>query len=133
MRGRHCRSHAGPHTCLRLGNLGLGYHLREIEFAFCDILLLRLAGPSESEPASGMDSPKFPDTARAVVIGGGVIGCSVAYHLTKLGWRDVVLLEQGRLTCGTTWHAAGLGGALRAHQNMKRAGRELGQAHQRLQ
>jgi 4-methylaminobutanoate oxidase (formaldehyde-forming) len=62
----------------------------------------------------------FPDSARVVVIGGGVIGCSVAYHLTKHGWRDVVLLEQGRLTCGTTWHAAGLVGQLRAHQNMTR-------------
>src|SRR3977135_4603939 len=67
-----------------------------------------------------MTSPNFPDNARAVVIGGGVIGCSVAYHLTKLGWRDGVLLEQGRLTCGTTWHAAGLVGQLRAHQNMTR-------------
>ena len=49
-----------------------------------------------------------------------MIGCSVAYHLAKHGWRDVVLLEQGRLTCGTTWHAAGLVGQLRAHQNMTR-------------
>jgi 4-methylaminobutanoate oxidase (formaldehyde-forming) len=49
-----------------------------------------------------------------VVIGGGVIGCSVAYHLTKLGWTDVLLLEQGRLSGGTTWHAAGLVGPLRA-------------------
>ena len=48
------------------------------------------------------------------------MGCSVAYHLAKLGWRDVVLLEQGRLSCGTTWHAAGLVGQLRAHQNMTR-------------
>ena len=62
----------------------------------------------------------LPDSARAVIIGGGVIGCSVAYHLAKLGWRDVVLLEQGQLTCGTTWHAAGLVGQLRAHQNMTR-------------
>jgi len=62
----------------------------------------------------------FPTSARAVIIGGGVIGCSVAYHLAKLGWRDVVLLEQGRLTCGTTWHAAGLVGQLRAHHNMTR-------------
>src|SRR6266536_1416487 len=67
-----------------------------------------------------MASHPFPDSARAVIIGGGVVGCSVAYHLTKLGWRDVVLLEQGRLTCGTTWHAAGLVGQLRAHQNMTR-------------
>ncbi|MFC1878277.1 FAD-dependent oxidoreductase [Chloroflexota bacterium] len=50
----------------------------------------------------------FPTNAQVVIIGGGVIGCSVAYHLTKLGWRDVVLLEQKELTCGTTWHAAGL-------------------------
>ncbi len=64
--------------------------------------------------------PAFPDQARAVIIGGGVMGCSLAYHLTKLGWRDVVLLEQGRLSCGTTWHAAGLVGQLRAHQNMTR-------------
>jgi 4-methylaminobutanoate oxidase (formaldehyde-forming) len=50
----------------------------------------------------------FPTQAQVVVIGGGVIGCSVAYHLTKLGWRDVVLLERTQLTAGTTWHAAGL-------------------------
>ncbi len=67
-----------------------------------------------------MAQPVFPDQARAVIIGGGVMGCSVAYHLAKQGWRDVVLLEQGRLSCGTTWHAAGLVGQLRAHQNMTR-------------
>jgi len=50
----------------------------------------------------------FPNQAQVVIIGGGVIGCSVAYHLTKLGWRDVVLLERTQLTAGTTWHAAGL-------------------------
>ena len=49
-----------------------------------------------------------PDRARVVIIGGGVIGCSVAYHLAKLGWDDVVLLERNKLTSGTTWHAAGL-------------------------
>ena len=51
---------------------------------------------------------KLPDRARVVIIGGGVIGCSIAYHLAKLGWRDVVLLERKQLTSGTTWHAAGL-------------------------
>ena len=50
----------------------------------------------------------LPTAAQVVIIGGGVIGCSIAYHLTKLGWRDVVLLERKQLTCGTTWHAAGL-------------------------
>ena len=62
----------------------------------------------------------IPNKARAVIIGGGVSGCSVAYHLAKLGWTDVVLLERKQLTCGTTWHAAGLVGQLRASQNMTR-------------
>lgn len=60
----------------------------------------------------------FPNQARVVIIGGGIIGCSVAYHLTKQGWTDVVLLEQGQLSGGTTWHAAGLVGQLRNHANM---------------
>src|SRR5581483_9188317 len=50
----------------------------------------------------------LPERARVVVVGGGIIGTSVAYHLAKLGWTDVVLLERDRLTSGTTWHAAGL-------------------------
>ncbi|TDX85055.1 4-methylaminobutanoate oxidase (formaldehyde-forming) [Neorhizobium sp. R1-B] len=62
----------------------------------------------------------IPSKARAVIIGGGVSGCSVAYHLAKLGWTDVVLLERKQLTSGTTWHAAGLIGQLRASQNMTR-------------
>ncbi len=52
--------------------------------------------------------PVLPQRARVVVIGGGIIGCSVAYHLAHMGWRDVVVLERDRLTSGTTWHAAGL-------------------------
>ena len=59
----------------------------------------------------------LPERARVVIIGGGVIGTSVAYHLTKLGWTDVVLLEQGQLSSGTTWHAAGLVGQLRASES----------------
>jgi glycine cleavage system aminomethyltransferase T/glycine/D-amino acid oxidase-like deaminating enzyme len=59
---------------------------------------------------------EIPERARVVVIGGGVIGTSVAYHLTKLGWTDVLLLEQGHLSGGTTWHAAGLVGPLRASE-----------------
>ncbi len=50
----------------------------------------------------------IPSRKQVVIIGGGVIGCSIAYHLTKLGWKDVVLLERSQLTAGTTWHAAGL-------------------------
>ena len=63
---------------------------------------------------------ELPRDARAVIIGGGIIGCSVAYHLTKVGWRDIVLLELKQLTCGTTWHAAGLIAQLRATHNMTR-------------
>src|SRR4030095_11421400 len=55
-----------------------------------------------------MSEPVIPQRARVIVIGGGVIGCSVAYHLAHMGWRDVLLLERDRLTSGTTWHAAGL-------------------------
>jgi len=61
---------------------------------------------------------QLPSKARVVIVGGGVIGCSIAYHLTKIGWQDVVLLERKQLTCGTTWHAAGLIGQLRDSQNM---------------
>ena len=60
----------------------------------------------------------LPKQAKVVIIGGGVIGCSVAYHLSKLGWQDIVLLERKQLTSGTTWHAAGLIGQLRATLNM---------------
>ena len=67
-----------------------------------------------------MLNKKLPTQARVVIVGGGIVGCSVAYHLTKLGWKDVVLLEQGRLSGGTTWHAAGLVGQLRAQENMTR-------------
>ena len=57
---------------------------------------------------STTQDPTLPDRARVVVIGGGIIGCSVAYHLAHAGWRDVVLVERDQLTSGTTWHAAGL-------------------------
>ncbi len=61
---------------------------------------------------------QVPQKAQIVVIGGGVIGCSVAYHLAKRGWSDVVVLERSQLTCGTTWHAAGLIGTTRASQTL---------------
>ncbi len=60
----------------------------------------------------------LPTTARAVIIGGGIIGCSTAYHLGKLGWTDTVLLERKKLTSGTTFHAAGLVGQLRTSANI---------------
>lgn len=73
-------------------------------------------------PESLLTPPASPPPrhARCVIVGGGIMGCSVAYHLSALGWGDIVLLEQGRLTCGTTWHAAGLVGQLRAHESMTR-------------
>ena len=59
-----------------------------------------------------------PNKCRVAIVGGGVIGCSIAYHLGKIGWEDTVVLERKQLTCGTTWHAAGLIGQLRPTQNM---------------
>ncbi|MBT4890828.1 MAG: FAD-dependent oxidoreductase, partial [Rhodospirillales bacterium] len=60
----------------------------------------------------------LPTHARVVIIGGGIIGCSTAYHLGKLGWSDVVLLEKHKLTSGSTFHAAGLVGQLRSNANI---------------
>jgi len=57
---------------------------------------------------SQITTNQIPSRVQVVIIGGGVIGCSIAYHLTKLGWKDVLLLERSQLTAGTTWHAAGL-------------------------
>jgi len=62
-------------------------------------------------------SDTLPEKASAVIIGGGVTGASVAYHLAKLGWQDVVLLERKQFACGTTWHAAGLIGTVRANES----------------
>ncbi len=61
---------------------------------------------------------ELPDSARVVIVGGGIVGCSVAYHLGKMGWTDVVLLERDRLSSGSTWHAAGLVGQLRSNANI---------------
>src|SRR5690242_16819709 len=63
---------------------------------------------------------QLPTHSRVIVVGGGIAGCSTAYHLTRLGITDVLLLEQGRLTSGTTWHAAGLVGQMRPNRTMTR-------------
>ena len=65
-----------------------------------------------------MPEKRPPGAARVVIIGGGIVGCSVAYHLAKLGCTDVVLLERKSLTGGTTWHAAGLVGQLRSNHSL---------------
>ncbi|MEX2224199.1 MAG: FAD-dependent oxidoreductase [Candidatus Rokuibacteriota bacterium] len=75
----------------------------------------------------------MPDQARVVIVGGGIVGASVAYHLTQLGWRDVVLLEQGSLSGGTTWHAAGLVGQLRSSSNLTRLIRYSADLYGRLE
>ena len=62
----------------------------------------------------------LPKKAQIIIIGGGIIGCSVAYHLAKEGAKDVLLLERGQLTCGSTFHAAGLVGQLRSSANITR-------------
>jgi glycine cleavage system aminomethyltransferase T/glycine/D-amino acid oxidase-like deaminating enzyme len=76
---------------------------------------------------------ELPRKARVVIIGGGVIGCSIAYHLTKIGWQDVVLLERKQLTSGTTWHAAGLVGQLRPSINMTKLAKYTGELYRGLE
>ena len=75
----------------------------------------------------------LPSHARAVIIGGGIVGCSTAYHLARLGWREIVLLERGALSGGTTWHAAGLVGQLRSHANMTQLIRDSVQLYASLE
>lgn len=75
----------------------------------------------------------LPARARVIIVGGGVVGCSVAYHLTRRGWTDVLLLERHQLTSGTTWHAAGLIGQLRATQNLTRLAQYTSGLYQRLE
>jgi 4-methylaminobutanoate oxidase (formaldehyde-forming) len=75
----------------------------------------------------------FPTHARAVIIGGGIIGCSTAYHLARLGWRDIVLLERAKLTSGSTFHAAGLVGQLRTSANITRLLTHSVEVYERLE
>ncbi len=76
---------------------------------------------------------ELPTKANVVVIGGGVIGCSIAYHLAKLGWSDVILLERQQLTSGTTWHAAGLVGQLRPSLNMTKLAKYTSELYRGLE
>ncbi|MFM8419296.1 MAG: FAD-dependent oxidoreductase, partial [Verrucomicrobiota bacterium] len=77
-------------------------------------------------------SGKVPARARVVVVGGGVAGTSVAWHLVQQGWRDVVLLEQNKLAGGTSWHAAGMVGRLRVSSSMMRINQDSADLYARL-
>lgn len=74
----------------------------------------------------------LPERAQVVIVGGGIVGCSVGYHLASRGWTDVLLLERKRLTSGTTWHAAGLVGQLRATHNLTRLAQYTTELYERL-
>jgi glycine cleavage system aminomethyltransferase T/glycine/D-amino acid oxidase-like deaminating enzyme len=94
--------------------------------------------PGGGEPGGAVQAgagprPELPRRARVVIIGGGVIGTSVAYHLAERGLRDVLLLEQGQLSCGTTWHAAGLVGQLRASESGTRLVQYSTELYERLE
>ena len=93
----------------------------------------RRAGSCCRAAGAAMNSRTFPTQARVVIIGGGVIGCSVAYHLSKLGWTDVVLLERKQLTSGTTWHAAGLLTTLRDTETQTRLAKYTQDLYRRLE
>ncbi len=77
--------------------------------------------------------PNIPSHARVVIIGGGIIGCSTAYHLAQLGWRDVIVLETAKLTSGSTFHAAGLVGQLRSNANITQLLRYSVELYSRLE
>ncbi len=81
---------------------------------FVDWYLARARRPARAAEGGEDARVKLPGAARIVIIGGGAIGCSIAYHLAKLGQRDVLLLEKKALTAGSTWHAAGLLGQMRS-------------------
>lgn len=75
----------------------------------------------------------IPAETKVVIVGGGIVGCSLAYHLTKLGWRDVVVLEQTALAGGTTWHAAGLVGRLRTSNSMTKINKYSAELYPQLE
>ena len=80
-----------------------------------------------------MTIPKLPDETKVVIIGGGVAGTSIAYHLTQAGWTDVVLLEQNKLAGGTSWHAAGLVGRLRNTTTLSKINQSSADLYARLE
>lgn len=75
----------------------------------------------------------LPKHARVVIVGGGVVGCSLAYHLAELGWKDVIVLEQNQIASGTTWHAAGLVGRLRTSNSLTKINKYSAELYARLE
>ena len=75
----------------------------------------------------------MPEQTKVVIIGGGIVGCSIAYHLGKMGWRDVLVIEKEELTSGSTWHAAGLVGQLRSSRNVTKMLKYSVELYERLE
>src|SRR5262245_43472626 len=75
----------------------------------------------------------IPSDAKVVIVGGGVAGCSVAYHLALLGWKEIVLLDTNELAGGTTWHAAGLIGRLRTTNSMTKINKDSAELYASLE
>ena len=111
--------------CIQNGSSAIDFDFWEWAMERYEAAVAEFRGPNlarllDDVQADRLMAIELPDRAHVVIIGGGVIGTSVAYHLTKLGLTDVVLLEQGQLSSGTTWHAAGLVGQLRASESATR-------------
>jgi 4-methylaminobutanoate oxidase (formaldehyde-forming) len=85
------------------------------------------------KPQSAFSHAELPSSARVVIVGGGIVGASVAHHLTLLGWKDVVLLEQGQIGGGTTWHAAGMVGQLRTSNSLTKINKYSVELYKHLQ
>lgn len=79
------------------------------------------------------DQPNLPAEAKVIIVGGGIVGCSAAYHLAQFGWKDILLLEQNQLAGGTTWHAAGLVGRLRTSNSMTKINQASAELYSKLE
>ena len=84
------------------------------------------------DPSAAVTAAELPQRARVVVVGGGIVGSSIAYHLTREGESDVVLIERGKLSNGTTWHAAGLVSQVRGTHALTALARINAETYERL-
>lgn len=97
------------------------------------IVIETLVSNTPVKPESHFTSTQQPQSARAVIVGGGIVGASVAYHLSLAGWKDVVLLEQGTIGSGSTWHAAGMVGQLRTSNSLTKINKYSVELYRHLQ